>query len=178
MEAPQDEHHGHGDHLGSSELQERVRVLLNGLVGVTQIKDDVVICSQGPACGWHMRTQTVTMTSSWAPPSRPTQEEEEPAQEKQGPEQGAEVAEKSGDSEEQATEAGPRKSRRRRRAPDRYLAAQPAEERQEGPSQLSPRDRKRIKSLAARKVPREKWMIRQEGAWRKLGNPLNRSRRG
>ena len=70
--------------------------------------------------------------------------------------------------EQQATEEGPRKSGRRRRAPDRYEGAQPA---QGEPSQLSPRDRKRIKSLAARKVPREEWMIRQEGALRKYRKP-------
>ena len=36
-----------GTHSGSSELQERVRVVLEGLEGVTQIKDDVVIHGQG-----------------------------------------------------------------------------------------------------------------------------------
>ena len=38
-------------------------------------------------------------------------------------------------------------------------------------NQLSPRERKRIKSLAARKVPREEWMIRQEGVWKKYRQP-------
>ena len=32
-----------GAHSGSSELQERVRIIVKGLEGVTQIKDDVVI---------------------------------------------------------------------------------------------------------------------------------------
>ena len=48
--------------------------------------------------------------------------------------------------------------------PTRYGDAQAM---QEGHNQLSPRERKRIKSLAARRVPREEWMIRQGGEWKK-----------
>ena len=36
-----------GTHSGSSELQERVRVIVKGLEGVAQIKDDVVIHGAG-----------------------------------------------------------------------------------------------------------------------------------
>ena len=36
-----------GTHTGSSELQERVRVIVDGLEGVMQIKDDVVIHGAG-----------------------------------------------------------------------------------------------------------------------------------
>ena len=36
-----------GTHSGSSELQERMRIIVAGLEGVTQIKDDVVIHGQG-----------------------------------------------------------------------------------------------------------------------------------
>ena len=36
-----------GTHSGSSELQERVRVILKGLEGVVQIKDDVVVHGTG-----------------------------------------------------------------------------------------------------------------------------------
>ena len=51
-----------------------------------------------------------------------------------------------------------RRSDRARRAPERYGDILPEQERR---GQLSPRNRKRIKSLAARKVPKEEWKIRQ-----------------
>ena len=38
-----------GAHSGSSELQERMRIIVEGLEGVTQIKDDVVIHGKGKA---------------------------------------------------------------------------------------------------------------------------------
>ena len=97
-------------------------------------------------------------------PSRPTQEEAGPVQEEQ--EQGAEQVEEAqeGDEQQQATGEGPRRSGRNRKVPSRYRDAQAT---QEGHNQLSPRERKRIKSLAAKRVPREEWMIRQEGVWKK-----------
>ena len=36
-----------GAHTGSSELQERIRVVVKGLEGVTQIKDDIVVHGKG-----------------------------------------------------------------------------------------------------------------------------------
>ena len=51
-----------------------------------------------------------------------------------------------------------RRSDRAKRAPKRYGDIIPEQKRR---SQLSPRNRKRIKSLAARKVPKEEWKIRQ-----------------
>ena len=69
-----------------------------------------------------------------------------------------------GDEQQQATGEGPRRSGRNRKVPSRYRDAQAT---QEGHNQLSPRERKRIKSLAAKRVPREEWMIRQEGVWKK-----------
>ena len=97
-------------------------------------------------------------------PSRPAQEEVGPTQEEQeqGPEQEVEVP--GGEDQQQAAEAGLRRSGRIRQAPKRYRDAQPI---QRENNQLSPRERKRIKSLAARKVPREEWMIRQEGVWKR-----------
>ena len=51
---------------------------------------------------------------------------------------------------------GVRRSGRACKAPERY-----GDVLREGQSRPSPRDRKRIQSLAARKVPREQWRIRQ-----------------
>ena len=51
-----------------------------------------------------------------------------------------------------------RRSDRAKRAPERYGDILQEQERR---GQLSPRNRKRIKSLAARKVPKEEWKIRQ-----------------
>ena len=101
-------------------------------------------------------------------PSRPTHEEVGPAQgeQEQGPEQEVEVPEE--ENQQQAADAGLRRSGRTRKAPERYGGAQPM---QRENNQLSPRERKRIKSLAARKVPREEWMIRQEGVWKKYRQP-------
>ena len=101
-------------------------------------------------------------------PSRSAQEELGPAQEEQeqGPEQEVEVLGE--ENQQQAADAGLRRSGRTRKAPERYGGAQPM---QRDNNQLSPRERKRIKSLAARKVPREEWMIRQEGVWKKYRQP-------
>ena len=54
------------------------------------------------------------------------------------------------------TNTGARRSGRACRAPERYGDVLRTDQ-----GQLSPRDRKRIQSLAARKVPREQWRIRQ-----------------
>ena len=89
--------------------------------------------------------------------SRPTQEEVGPAQGKEGPEQ--EVPGK----ENQQIDTGLRRSGRTRKATERYGGAPQPMQRE-----LSPRERK---SLAARKVPREKWMILQEGVWKKYRQP-------
>ena len=51
-----------------------------------------------------------------------------------------------------------RKSDRVKRAPERYRDILPEQKKR---AQFSPRNRKRIKSLAARKVPKEEWKIRQ-----------------
>ena len=51
-----------------------------------------------------------------------------------------------------------RRSNRAKRAPKRYGDTLPEQKKR---CQLSPRNRKRIKSLAARKVPQEEWRIRQ-----------------
>ena len=91
------------------------------------------------------------------PVSSPQEEEqvqEEPAQELDLDA----VAPGGEEDQQQLNETEVRKSGRARRAPDRYGAILPE---QEGLGQLSPRNRKRIKSLAARKVPREEWRIRQ-----------------
>ena len=53
-------------------------------------------------------------------------------------------------------DTGVRRSGRACKAPERY-----GDVLREGQSRPSPRDRKRIQSLAARKVPREQWRIRQ-----------------
>ena len=53
-------------------------------------------------------------------------------------------------------DAGVRRSGRACKAPERY-----GDVLREGQSRPSPRDRKRIQSLAAKKVPREQWKIRQ-----------------
>ena len=51
-----------------------------------------------------------------------------------------------------------RRSDRAKRVPERYGDILPEQKKR---GQLSPRNRKRIKSLAARKVPKEEWRIRQ-----------------
>ena len=51
-----------------------------------------------------------------------------------------------------------RRSDRAKRAPERYGDIRPEQKKR---GQLSPRNRKRIKSLAAKKVPKEEWRIRQ-----------------
>ena len=79
---------------------------------------------------------------------------EDPAQE---PELDA-VVPGGGEDQQQIVEGDVRKSGRTRRAPERFGDVLPVQEERE---QLSPRNRKRIKSLAARKVPREEWNIRQ-----------------
>ena len=85
--------------------------------------------------------------------------------------QAEEVQEEEGEEEQQAEEAGLRRSGRSRWTPARFgkTGQEQAQQqgRQERQGQLSPRERKRIKGLAARKVPREEWMIRQEGEWRR-----------
>ena len=53
-------------------------------------------------------------------------------------------------------DTGVRKSGRRCKVPERY-----GEMLQQHEAQLSPRNRKRIQSLAKRGVPREEWRIRQ-----------------
>ena len=64
--------------------------------------------------------------------------------------------------QQQAGQVGPRRSGRARQVPKRYRDAQPMPR---DNTQLSHRERKRIQSLAARGVPREEWVIRQEGVW-------------
>ena len=59
-----------------------------------------------------------------------------------------------------------RRSKRIRRAP-RRLDQQETRQEPRPQEQLSPRTRKRIKSLAARKAPREEWMVRVQGEWQK-----------
>ena len=54
------------------------------------------------------------------------------------------------------TNTGARRSGRACRAPERYGDVLRADQ-----GQLSPRNRKRIQSLAKRKVPREQWRIKQ-----------------
>ena len=58
--------------------------------------------------------------------------------------------------QQQVAEAGLRRSERTRRAPERYGGSQPMH---------------KEKSLAAKKVPREEWMIHQEGVWKKYRQP-------
>ena len=114
---------------------------------------------------------------------RPTQEEMGSTREEQelGPEQevGAPGGEDiqllytpyqalAGLNQQHAGHAELRRSGRTRQAPKRYRDAQSI---QRDNTQLSPRERKRIKSLAARKVPREEWMIRQEGVWTNYRQP-------
>ena len=69
---------------------------------------------------------------------------QKPAQRDKAPEEGED------DQQQQVVQAGPMRSER---APTRYGNSQHG---QEGHNQLSPRERKRIKSLAVRKVPRER----------------------
>ena len=89
------------------------------------------------------------------------------AEQRQEPVQAEEVPEEGEEEQQQVEEAGPRRSGRIRKPPARFGKTHQEQERQERQGQLSPRERKRIKGLAARKVPREEWMIRQEGEWRK-----------
>ena len=56
------------------------------------------------------------------------------------------------------TDMGVRRSGRQSKAPERYGEMLPQHEAR---AQLSPRNRKRIQSLAKRGVPREEWRIRQ-----------------
>ena len=108
---------------------------------------------------------------------RPTQEETGSTREEQElgpePEAGAPGGEDTqplytpyqalaGLNQQQAGQVGPRRSRRARQVPKRYRDAQP---RSRDNTQLSPRERKRIQGLAARGVPMEEWVIRQEGVW-------------
>ena len=61
----------------------------------------------------------------------------------------------------QATGAPQRKSGRNRKEPCRYGEVVPE---QGNHYQLSPRERRRVRSLAARKVPKEDWRIKAKGA--------------
>ena len=108
------------------------------------------------------------LTSNWPQAGPPKEEEVGPAQEEQekGPEQDAEVPGE--ENQQQAAEAGLGRSGRTRRATEWYGGAQPM---QKENNQLSPRERKRIKRLAAKKGPREEWMTRQEGVWKKYRQP-------
>ena len=89
------------------------------------------------------------------------------AEQRQEPVQAEEVPVGGEEEQQQVEEAGPRRSGRLRKPPARFGKTHQEQERQERQGQLSPRERKRIKGLAARKVPREEWMIRHEGEWRK-----------
>ena len=62
------------------------------------------------------------------------------------------------DIEPSDTDTGVRRSGRKSKAPERYGEMLQQHEAQ---AQLSPRNRKRIQSLAKRGVPREEWRIRQ-----------------
>ena len=83
--------------------------------------------------------------------SRPTQEEVGPAQGEQGPEQGGEVPGE--ENQQQAADAGLRRSGRTRKAPERYGGSQPMQ----GTSKvrLSPRARKRAQADAKFKKKEE-----------------------
>ena len=63
-----------------------------------------------------------------------------------------------GEDQQQIAGGDVRRSERTRRAPERFGEVLPEQQERE---QLSPRNRKRIKSLAKRKVPKEEWRIRQ-----------------
>ena len=93
-------------------------------------------------------------------PGNSSQTQEEGVQEDPAQELELDAVAPAGGGEDQQldTETGTRRSERARRAPERFGDPVPEQELQR---QLSPRLRKRIKSLAARKVPREEWGIRE-----------------
>ena len=73
---------------------------------------------------------------------------------------GLERSEEEGPELQQTTGAPQRKSGRKRKEPCRY--GEMASE-QGNQYQLSPRERRRVRSLAARKVPKEDWRIKEKG---------------
>ena len=73
----------------------------------------------------------------------------------------AEISAEEGLELQQAAGAPQRRSGRSRKEPCRYGEIAPEQGNQ---YQLSPRERGRVKSLAARKVPKEDWRIKKKGA--------------
>ena len=76
-------------------------------------------------------------------------------------EPGPELSVEEGPELQQATGASQRKSGRKRKEPCRFGEIAPEQGNQ---YQLSPRERRRVRSLAARKVPKEDWRIKEKGA--------------
>ena len=89
------------------------------------------------------------------------QEEQVEDEQVQMQELGPETAAEGGPELQQATEAPQRKSGRKRKEPCRYGEIPPE---QGNHYQLSPRERRRVRSLDARKVPKEDWRIKKKGA--------------
>ena len=88
------------------------------------------------------------------------QEEQVEDEQVQMQELGPETAAEGGPEMQQVTEAPQRKSDRKRKEPCRYGEILPE---QGNNYQLSPRERRRVRSLAARKVPKEDWRIKKKG---------------
>ena len=89
------------------------------------------------------------------------QDEQVPEEILQTQELGPEIAAEEGPELQQVAEAPQRKSNRKRKEPRRFgeIATEQGHH-----YQLSPRERRRVRSLAARKVPKEDWRIKEKGA--------------